>query len=73
MEGPEVRKMLLDVWQRSAVEAVQRGISKRAVADTMLTIALAMLVEAVGKADASEQLAHIGRLVAQQGDPAPRP
>lgn len=67
MESPEVRKMLLDVWQRSAVEAVQRGISKRAVADTMLTIALAMLVEAVGKQEAAEQLSQVSKLVSQQG------
>lgn len=68
MDTPELRKMLLDVFQASAVEAVQRGFAKQAVAETMLTISLALLADALGREAAARQLAAISRSM-QEGQP----
>jgi hypothetical protein len=57
--------MLLDVFQSSAVDAVRRGFDKKAVADSMLTIALALLADALGKDAAAEHLGAISRSMAQ--------
>ena len=59
MDSPELRKFLSDVWQKSAVEALQRGVPGQVVAETMLVVAMAMLVEAIGNEAASEQLSKL--------------
>jgi len=59
MDSPELRKFLSDVWQKSAVEALQRGVPGQVVAETMLVVAMAMLVEAIGNEAASAQLSKL--------------
>lgn len=66
MDTHELRKMLLDVFQNSAVEAVQRGFAKQAVAETMLTIGLALLTDAVGREAAARQLAAVSQSMSGQ-------
>lgn len=65
MDSHELRKLLHDTWQQSAADAVSRGVTQTAVAETMLSVALMLLTQAKGQQQAAEYLAELSRTMSQ--------
>ena len=73
MDSPALRQLLVETWGRSAQDAAARGVSARAIADTMLEVAVGILQEAAGPQGSAAHLAEVARRMAAQAEDAGPP
>ena len=69
MDSPALRQLLVETWGRSAQDAAARGVSARAIADTMLEVAVGILGESIGRQESAYHLAQMARQMAEAAGP----